>query len=104
MLGVAFLEGDRQAVDPVVPRDFLDEIHLALDVRPLVSYTDYLVICTARNERQAKAIAEEVQFRLKHDDDEGQDEVEDRSMLASARSRTCCSVRSPASPSSISSR
>ena len=29
---------------------------MALDVRPLVGYTDFLVICTARNERQAKAI------------------------------------------------
>ena len=42
---------------------------VALDVSELLGYTDYLVICTARNERQAKAIAEEVQFRLKHDDD-----------------------------------
>jgi len=42
---------------------------VAIDVGDLLGYTDYLVICTARNERQAKAIAEEVQFRLKHDDD-----------------------------------
>jgi ribosome-associated protein len=40
---------------------------VALDVRPLVSYTDYLVICTARNERQAKAIHDEVHQRLKGD-------------------------------------
>ena len=42
---------------------------VAIDVSELLGYTDFLVICTARNERQAKAIAEEVQFRLKHDDD-----------------------------------
>ena len=41
---------------------------VALDVRQLVGYTDYLVIATARNERQAKAIHEEVHYRLKHDD------------------------------------
>jgi ribosome-associated protein len=40
---------------------------LALDVRELVGYTDFLVICTARNERQAKAIHEEVYQRLKQD-------------------------------------
>ena len=38
---------------------------VALDVRELVGYTDYLVIATARNERQAKAIHDEVQLRLK---------------------------------------
>jgi ribosome-associated protein len=38
---------------------------VALDVRELVGYTDFLVICTARNERQAKAIHEEVHLRLK---------------------------------------
>ncbi|HET9120162.1 MAG TPA: ribosome silencing factor [Solirubrobacterales bacterium] len=40
---------------------------LALDVRSLVSYTDYLVICTARNERQAKAIHDDVYHQLKRD-------------------------------------
>lgn len=39
----------------------------ALDMRPLASYTDFLVICTARNERQAKAIVDEVRLRLKND-------------------------------------
>ena len=40
---------------------------VALDVRALVGYTDYLVICTARNERQAKAIQDEIQQRMKRD-------------------------------------
>ncbi len=40
---------------------------VGLDVRRLVGYTDFLVICTARNERQAKAICDEVQQRLKAD-------------------------------------
>jgi len=38
---------------------------VALDVRELVGYTDFLLICTARNERQAKAIHDEVYHRLK---------------------------------------
>ena len=41
---------------------------VALDMRELVGYTDFLVICTARNERQAGAIHEEVHQRLKQDD------------------------------------
>jgi ribosome-associated protein len=40
---------------------------IALDMRGLVSYTDFLVICTARNERQAGAITDEVGQRLKRD-------------------------------------
>jgi ribosome-associated protein len=40
---------------------------VALDMRELVSYTDYLVICTARNERQAKAIHDEIYHQLKRD-------------------------------------
>ncbi len=38
-----------------------------LDVRGLVSYTDFLVICTARNERLAKAVHDEVHAALKAD-------------------------------------
>ncbi|MBN8867062.1 MAG: ribosome silencing factor [Solirubrobacterales bacterium] len=45
----------------------LAENIVALDMGELVTYTDYLVICTARNERQAEAIADEVHLRLKHD-------------------------------------
>ena len=41
---------------------------VALDMRGLVSYTDFLVVCTARNERQAAAISDEVRFRLKSDE------------------------------------
>ena len=41
---------------------------VAIDVRELVSYTDYLVIATARNERQAKAIVDEVRLRLKREE------------------------------------
>jgi len=40
---------------------------VALDMRALVTYTDYLVICTARNERQAEAIADDVHIRMKRD-------------------------------------
>lgn len=54
---VAELAGSKGATDIV-----------ALDVSSMLGYTDALVICTARNERQAKAIADEVQFRLKHED------------------------------------
>jgi len=41
---------------------------VALDVRGLVGYTDFLVIATARNERQAKAVHDEVYQRLKKED------------------------------------
>jgi len=41
---------------------------VALDMRDLVSYTDFLVICTAGNERQAKAINDEVRVRLKNEE------------------------------------
>ena len=41
---------------------------VALDVGELVGYTDVMLICTARNERLAKAIHDEVHERLKHDD------------------------------------
>jgi ribosome-associated protein len=38
-----------------------------LDMRSLVAYTDFLVVCTARNERQAKAIEDDVYLRLKRE-------------------------------------
>ena len=40
---------------------------VALDVRGLVGYTDFLLICTARNERQAKAVHDEVHVALKRE-------------------------------------
>lgn len=41
---------------------------VVLDMRELVSYTDFLIICSGRNERQAGAISDEVAFRLKSDE------------------------------------
>jgi ribosome-associated protein len=41
---------------------------VVLDMRGLVSYTDFLVICTGRNERQAAGISDEVGLRLKRDE------------------------------------
>jgi ribosome-associated protein len=38
-----------------------------LDMRGLVSYTDYLVVCTGQTPRQTKAIAEEIRTRMKAD-------------------------------------
>lgn len=40
---------------------------IALDMRGLVAYTDFLVICTSRNERQARAIVDEVRVRVKRE-------------------------------------
>jgi ribosome-associated protein len=38
-----------------------------LDMHELVSYTDYLVLCTGRNARLTRRIAEEVGFKLKQE-------------------------------------
>jgi ribosome-associated protein len=40
---------------------------VVLDMRGLVTYTDFLVVCTARSERQAKAIVDEVRLRVKRE-------------------------------------
>jgi ribosome-associated protein len=40
---------------------------ILLDMRELVAYTDFLVIVTARNERQARAIVDEVRVVVKRD-------------------------------------
>jgi ribosome-associated protein len=53
---LAELADSKQAEDIVV-----------LDMRGLVAYTDFLAICTARNERLAKAIVDEVRVRVKQD-------------------------------------
>jgi ribosome-associated protein len=47
--------------------DKLGEEIVAADVRELVSYADYLVIATARNERLAKAIVDDVRLRMKRE-------------------------------------
>jgi ribosome silencing factor RsfS/YbeB/iojap len=36
-----------------------------LDMHELVTYTDFLVLCTGRNARLTKRIAEEISFRIK---------------------------------------
>jgi len=36
-------------------------------MRPVVSYTDYFVLCTGGNPRQTKAVYQEVRERMKHD-------------------------------------
>jgi ribosome-associated protein len=41
-----------------------DEVKI-LDMHELVSYTDYLVLCTGRNARLTKHIAEEISFKIK---------------------------------------
>lgn len=40
---------------------------VVMDMRGLVAYTDFLAVCTARNERQARAIVEEVRLALKRE-------------------------------------
>jgi ribosome-associated protein len=40
---------------------------VVLDMRALVAYTDFLAICTARSERQARAIVDEVRLRVKRE-------------------------------------
>ena len=40
---------------------------VVLDMRKLVSYTDFLAICTVRNDRQARAIVDEVRVRVKQE-------------------------------------
>jgi ribosome-associated protein len=40
---------------------------VVMDMRGLVAYTDFLAVCTARNERQARAIVDEVRLQLKRE-------------------------------------
>ena len=41
---------------------------MILDMRPVTVYTDFFVVASGRNPRQAQAIYDEVYTRLKHDD------------------------------------
>ncbi|HET7759796.1 MAG TPA: ribosome silencing factor [Gaiellaceae bacterium] len=41
---------------------------LILDMRPVCSYTDFFVLATGQNQRQTKAIWDEVHERMKHDE------------------------------------
>ena len=47
--------------------DKLGEDIVVLDMRALVGYTDFLVLATARNERLAKAIHDDVYHQLKRE-------------------------------------
>jgi ribosome-associated protein len=58
---IARLAGDKKAADIVV-----------LDVRSVVSYTDFFVICTGNTERQTRSIQEGVNQGLKHADAGGE--------------------------------
>lgn len=62
---VAAIADAKQAADIVV-----------LDMRGMVAYTDFLVLCTARNQRQAKAIHDEVRETIKREEGLSPDHVE----------------------------
>ena len=62
---VAAIADAKQAADIVV-----------LDMRGMVAYTDFLVLCTARNQRQAKAIHDEVRETMKREEGMAPDHVE----------------------------
>jgi ribosome-associated protein len=51
---IAELAADRKAQDIV-----------QLDLRGMIGYTDYFVICTGRSDRQAKAIHDAIHYGLK---------------------------------------
>jgi ribosome-associated protein len=55
-LAIAEYANDRKALDVV-----------QLDLRELISYTDYFVICTGRSDRQAKAIHDAIHLGMKND-------------------------------------
>jgi ribosome-associated protein len=55
---IAQVASDRKAIDIRV-----------IDLRGIVSYTDFFVICSGNTERQTKAIHDAIYEDLKHDDD-----------------------------------
>jgi ribosome-associated protein len=54
---IASIAADKKAIDIRV-----------IDLRGIVSYTDYFVICSGNTERQAKAIHDAIYEELKHGD------------------------------------
>jgi ribosome-associated protein len=50
-----------------IAQDKLAQDVVILDMRPVVSYTDFLVVCTGQNPRQTAAIYDEVRRQLKHE-------------------------------------
>lgn len=48
-----------------IASDKLAEDIVALDLRPLVSYTDFMIVMTGRNIRQTKAIHDELREAMK---------------------------------------
>jgi ribosome-associated protein len=55
-VAIAEYASDRKALDIV-----------QLDLREVISYTDYFLICTGRSERQAKAIHDGIHLGMKTD-------------------------------------
>jgi ribosome-associated protein len=53
---IAAYAADRKALDIV-----------ELDLREIIGYTDYFVICTGRSDRQCKAIHDGIHQGMKHD-------------------------------------
>ncbi len=54
---IAAIASDRKAADVRV-----------IDLRGIVSYTDFFVICSGNTERQTKAIHDAIHFELKHEE------------------------------------
>jgi ribosome-associated protein len=50
-----------------IAQDKLAQDVVILDMRPVVSYTDFFVVCTGQNPRQTAAIYDEVHRQLKQD-------------------------------------
>jgi ribosome-associated protein len=51
-----------------IAQDKLAEDVVILDMRPACAYTDFFVVASGRNDRQTKAIWDEIRERLKQDD------------------------------------
>jgi ribosome-associated protein len=56
-------ENVRLAVECAADKKALNMV--ALDLRPVASFTEFFVICTATNQRQVQAIADEISEQLK---------------------------------------